>query len=98
VLRVSPSEVEESMALLGKAHLFNKAADTGVFSDMIFGLFYEDGCGLRADKRSQKKGSSSVSRTFFIELLSTLQMAILAVPFGPRNRICILKEQFDSCA
>jgi hypothetical protein len=41
--RISPSKVEESMALLGKAHLFNKAADTGVFSDMIFGLFYEMG-------------------------------------------------------
>ena len=35
-----PSKVEEGVALLGKAHLFNKAAHTGVFSDMIFRLFY----------------------------------------------------------
>ena len=40
LLRISSSEVEESMALFGKAHLFNKATHTGVFADMIFCLFY----------------------------------------------------------
>jgi hypothetical protein len=51
-----PPKLRKAWPFLEKAHLFNKAADTGVFSDMIFGLFYEDGCGLRADKRSQKEG------------------------------------------
>jgi len=36
--RRSPSKVEKSIALLGKAHLFNKAADTGILADVIFCL------------------------------------------------------------
>jgi hypothetical protein len=37
---ISPSKVEESIALLGKAHVFNKAAYTGIFADVIFRLLW----------------------------------------------------------
>ena len=41
--RVSASEVEESIALLGKAHLFNKAAHAGGFSAIRGGNAYRGG-------------------------------------------------------
>jgi hypothetical protein len=38
LLGISPAEVEESVALLGKAHLLNKTAYAGIFSDVVLAL------------------------------------------------------------
>jgi hypothetical protein len=55
VLRVVSAEVEECVALLRKAHVFNEAAHAGVFSDVILRFFRRDWFRPAANHRCQKE-------------------------------------------
>ena len=54
-LGIAPAEVEEGVALLGKANLFYKAANTNILSDVLFCLLRQDrfrlaaSCGYEQD-------------------------------------------------
>jgi hypothetical protein len=54
LLRVSLAEIDKGVALLGKAYLLDKAANAGVFADVIFRLLWQNGRRVTADARQQK--------------------------------------------
>jgi hypothetical protein len=88
LLRPSSSE-EETVAVLGKANLFNKAAHTGVFSDVVFCLLWQNRCCTAASHGYQKERVEAASQWLFeYQRYAKASRNVFAKLHTPPRRVC----------